>query len=356
MEQQARQSVAPQLDLDNLDSNIAASEERARKLETYKQLQVTIARLEAELKPSATSPNHRRLSADLPDHDKEIKFKNVPTYTLSYSLQERQEWLLDLQQMFEGAPKRYHDGRTRILGALNYMDTTCRQRWYRHIDEKATNSNRNLKEDWPYFREWTLTLIKNTATLETEVMGQLERTFQHKGEDPREFHARLDTLEQHFPRLAEKERALAYFAKLRYDLQNTIRRHVIKLPESREEIIDVAYHFWDLDRVDFVRKRKRTEGPPERPRKRTTTDESSQESLTARNGDPRNQRRGHWRTRNDRETSPKSHLNAIGKDGKRNRCYNCGSERHYSNRCPKPQDSRPVTVQSAQRGNGAKTE
>lgn len=80
-------------------------------------------------------------------------------------------------------------------------------------------------------------------------MGRLNRACQRKDEDPREFHARLDTLEQHFQRRAEKERALSYSAKLRYDLQVTICRHIIKLPEIREEMIDVAYHFWDLEKT-----------------------------------------------------------------------------------------------------------
>lgn len=342
-----------------LDINLAATQDTIQKLQRYKDLQEQLATLESEIAlrhPNASFQTTRRNPHEFYDQDQEIKFKNIPTYTLNYSLQKRQEWLLDLQQMFEGAPKRYHDGRTQILGALNHMDTTCRQRWYRHIDEKATDSQRGLKEDWLYFKEWTLTLIKNAASLETEVMGQLERAFQHREEDPREFHARLDTLEQHFPRLAEKERALAYFAKLRYDLQNTIRRHVIKLPETREEMIDVAYHFWDLDLTESTRKRKRPERSPDPSRKRTATETSPPESSRARKRSPQNPRGGYRKPRKDQGSTSKPRLNPVGENGKRNQCFNCGSEEHYSNKCPKPQNNQPATIQSARQGNDSETE
>uniref|UniRef100_UPI0019D003E7 hypothetical protein n=1 Tax=Blastococcus litoris TaxID=2171622 RepID=UPI0019D003E7 len=75
----------------------------------------------------------------------------------------------------------------------------------------------------------------------------------------------------HFPRSAEKERALSYFAKLQYDLQSAIRRHVIKLPEIREEMIDLAYHFWDLEKTEQARKRKRTDKLTKPLRKRFTS-------------------------------------------------------------------------------------
>jgi hypothetical protein len=230
----------------DLDANLAATQATIEKLQRLKDLQDQVEILKSQLmgrNPDETLLDLHRDLYDPSGKGQDIKLKNIPTFTLNSSLQQRQEWLLDLQQQFEGDLRRYYDGRTQILGALSHMDTTCRQRWYRHVDEKAQTLQRNLKEDWPYFKDWTLTLIKNAASLQSEVMGQLERARQLRDEDPREFHARLDTLERHFPRVAEKERALSFFAKLLYDLQNDIRRYVIKLPETRKEMIDIAYHF-----------------------------------------------------------------------------------------------------------------
>ncbi|KAJ5686426.1 hypothetical protein N7536_005994 [Penicillium majusculum] len=225
------------------------------------------------------------------------------------------------------------------------MDVTCRQRWYRHVDEKTSILLRNPKEDWHHFEDWTLTLIKNAATFESEVMGQLEKARQMKEEDPREFHARLDTLERHFPRIAEKERALSFFAKLLYDLQDEIRRHIIKLPETREEMIDIAYHFWDLMNSESNRKRKRTE----------TIQDSSWKRKPTRN--PPKQPSIHPKSKGEKDMSSETRLNPIGDNGKRNRCFNCGSEKHYSNKCLKPpKDKSTATTQSTLQGNDSETD
>lgn len=195
----------PAQPISDLDANLAATQATIEKLQRLKDLQDQAEALRSQLiGRSLNEPpmSPYRDAYDTSGRDQEIKPKSIPTFTLNFTLQQRQEWLLDLQQQFEGAPRRYRDDRTQILGALSYMDTTCRQRWYRHIDEKTPILLRNPKEDWPYFKDWTLTLIKNAATLESEVMGQLEKARQMKDEDPREFHARLDTLERHFPRTA----------------------------------------------------------------------------------------------------------------------------------------------------------
>ncbi|OKO92955.1 hypothetical protein PENSUB_12550 [Penicillium subrubescens] len=331
----------------DLDANLAATQATIEKLQRLKDLQDQAETLRSQLmgrNPDETLSNPYQDPYESSGKGQDIKLKNIPTFTLNSSLQQRQEWLLDLQQQFEGDLRRYHDGRTQILGALSYMDTTCRQRWYRHIDEKSPITHRNLKEDWPYFKDWTLTLIKNGASLQSEVMGQLERARQLKDEDPREFHARLDTLERHFPRVAEKERALSFFAKLLYDLQNDIRRHIIKLPETREEMIDIAYHFWDLQRLETNRKRKHTETTDEPPRKRNSTKRTQDNKRS----------RKPW---TDKNTPAKDRLNPIGEDGKRNRCFNCGSEKHYSNKCPDPPKDKPTAaIQSALQGNDSETD
>lgn len=350
------------------DSDLAAMQATVERLTRYKQLQEQLAILRSEiskLTPTEPLPTRRRYRGDNSGDEREIRLKNIPTFSLDFNLQKRQEWLLDLAQQFDGAQKKYHDDRKKILGALCYMEPICRQRWYRHIEEKGSNHLRDIREDWPYFKDWTLTLIKNAASLESEVMGQLERIHQLKDEDPREFHARLDTLEQHFPRAAEKERALTYFAKLQYDLQNIIRHHIIRLPETREEMIDITYHFWDLERTEASRKRKRTERSPDPQRKKTNTQDSkktgnqepSQKPPGASRKNYKHPRGGYRKGRNHKDSPPKDGLNPIGEDGKRNRCYICGSEEHYSNKCLNPsKDDKPVKVQSALQGNDSETE
>jgi hypothetical protein len=77
-------------------------------------------------------------------------------------------------------------------------------------------------------------------------MTKLERAHQRHGQDSREFHAYLDTLEQHFPRAAEKERALFFFAKLLPELGQYIHEYTLNLPETRDEMVTLATHYWGL--------------------------------------------------------------------------------------------------------------
>ena len=241
------------------DADLAEIQATIDRLARYKELQEQKARLESEiagLGATENSPRRRRYDDDYSDDEREIKLKNVPVFSLDYTLQKRQEWFLELTQLFEGAPRKYNTERKRITGALCYMEPICRQRWYRHLEEKGTIHLRNIKEDWPYFKEWTLTLIKNAASLQADVRSQLERIFQRKDESPKEFHPRLDALEEHFARQPEKERALAFFAKLQYDLQELMNLHLIKLPEDRDEMISMAQHFWEIQVAASNRKRK----------------------------------------------------------------------------------------------------
>jgi hypothetical protein len=50
-------------------------------------------------------------------------------------------------------------------------------------------------------------------------MGQKERAQQRNTQDPRHFHAYLDTLEKYSPELPEEERALVFFTKLQPELR-----------------------------------------------------------------------------------------------------------------------------------------
>jgi hypothetical protein len=255
------------LPMSDVDETLTAINERIRKLEELKEAREREAILRAEL---ATGPlaDPRRNQTDSLKARSDIKFENVPTFALEYNLQKRQEWLLDLSLMFKGAPSKYFNDGKKIIGAVSHMDQTCRQRWYRHLAERALIDSRNLDEDWSYFEKWTLSLLSSTASLESSMASEREKAHQGKDEDPREFHARLDTLEQYFERPCEAERARVYFAKLQYDLQYEVREHVRELPKNREDMIDVAHHYWELMKIRAKRGRKTNEESTNNPRKR----------------------------------------------------------------------------------------
>lgn len=302
---------------EQIDTDLQAIHNRIAKLEELRVARENLARLEAEvINPSEIgSVVNRDHPGNHPpeSHTEELKIKNISTFTLNFNLQRRQDWLLDLRYTFRGAPRKYRTDGKKILAALNFLDHTCRHRWYRHVEEKSIEERENIEDSWAYFEEWTLSLIRNTTTLQADIMDQIERTCQLPNQDPREFHAYLDTLEQHFPRQAEKERALSFFAKLQGNLKKYIREHHIKLPEGREEMVSLATHYWNL--LKPSRKRNWTES--------TTTSGQEQD-------DPKRRRykysAPYLKTKWKQPTGP---------DGKPYHCYICDATDHLASRCPK---------------------
>lgn len=230
------------------------------------------------------------------------------------------------------------------------MCQTYRQRWYRTCTEKREVERRNVTNDWLFFQEWTLSLIKNASSLTMAIAKEKENIHQRKDEDPREFHARLDTLEQYFERASEKERARSFFVKLQHSLQLRIQDHVRELPETREEVVNTANHYWDLMKTNsdrgntnetkpnHLRKRKAPPDEPQGPEKKTYKNRQN------------NRRR--------QESSTNNNLNPIGRDGKRNVCHICGSDTHYSPDCPDRKDpkEKPKVQIATTAGNDSETE
>ena len=58
-----------------------------------------------------------------------------------------------MRRNFEGAPKKYWTKRQKILGALIYMDQTCKDQWDRHAQELIDNNHRTDTQSWSYFQE-----------------------------------------------------------------------------------------------------------------------------------------------------------------------------------------------------------
>lgn len=304
-------------------------ESNTQESETLQSLRDTIRRLENRLQSEGSSRNRRRSSsASSMDGCTAKLFKNIPEFTLDFRLQQRQEWILDLEYSFKGAKRRLRRDDQKIIAALPHMSPICRQRWYRHLAEKERDQRRNAEESWQYFTEWTLSLIRNSATLQPDTMSQLQRARQRKDQDPREFHAYLDSLEQHFPRQSERERALTFFAKLLPELSKYIQEHHIKLPDQRDEMVTLATHHWNL--LYRGQKRKRDASSKESKNK---DDKSNKDK------EPQNTKE------NSKENSKKPNKNPTDDKGNPLRCYTCNSDSHLANHCPK---KKKATVQSAE--------
>ena len=176
------------------------------------------------------------------------------------------------------------------------------------------------------FKEWSRTLLKDAANQEFSLITQLQEARHREYQSPREFHTYLDSLEKRFPREPEKQRALSFYAKLHYKLQDHIRLHCKEIPRTREEMVTIATGFWDF--LETTSKRKRDE-----------SNEKSDSRKTSRRchyDRPTNRSRDQEKDKDKRSSSdsPVSGVNttSVSSDS----CYNCQEEGNISRNCPKP--------------------
>ncbi|KAF5230292.1 hypothetical protein FAUST_9880 [Fusarium austroamericanum] len=241
-------SPAPS-ELDDTDRLIQATRQRIQQLQELAELRKKEEELLQSLggriprdKPSRT----RRNSDDSNSSSgKEVRVRNIVKLNLPITFQQRDAWLSDLTRAFMGAKRKYRKDYRKILLAIDHMDGEARRRWDRYLDELPGNERENTKENWEAFKEWSLLLIKDSVNREPLLMKQLENAAQRETQSPQDFHQYLDSLEKNFPRAAERQRALTFYAKLLPMLQDHISLHSPEIPDTREGVVTLATRFWD---------------------------------------------------------------------------------------------------------------
>jgi hypothetical protein len=280
----------------------------------------------------------------------EIKV-DVPIFKTHHSIQQRQTWLNDLQDMFAGAPRKYGSEERKILGATNRMSSDCRERWRHFVEEKTEPQRTAYKTTWDLFEKWTLTLLHNSATLQADIATSLQEARQGPNQNPSDFNSYLLSLERHFEAPSEDQRALNFFTKLQPRLRSRIQNAMLHLPKNRDEMVSTAMHYWNLIQTESGTKNYL----PRSNKRHHSPDQQGHRKRTNFNGPPPNSRRGRgWncgsfrgrgngrnpnykpysnrrefdakpqnRARNDSAAPPKEHS-----------CFNCGSTEHWINECP----------------------
>ena len=220
--------------------------------EQLKQAQEKIANLQksrndknktSEIRESSIEP---RIGSDSPQKGKDIKIDDIETFNNRFSIQKRHEWLINLEFAFIAAPYRYSTEKAQILGAIAFVDYATRTKWMSHLLEKTPDQKEFCSNSWEYFKEWTLTLIRNSVNFKADIRNQIEATHQLAGQHPYDFETYLYTQEEHLPRESEENRALSFFSKLLPELRLEIQKHVRPLPEIRKEMVEIAALYWNL--------------------------------------------------------------------------------------------------------------
>jgi len=127
---------------------------------------------------------------------------------------------------------------------------------------------------------------------------------------------------------SDKKRAYTFYAKLQGKLQDHINLSVAKLPDSREEMVELAERFWN----SFQKKRKSEGEPSENPKKaRRFGGRPGQKTPTSTSG---SQQQSSKESNKGTQASPSRIGNPINSKGKQLECFNCGSTEHLLPECP----------------------
>ncbi|KAJ6092783.1 hypothetical protein N7486_008072 [Penicillium sp. IBT 16267x] len=289
--------------------------------------QEAIARLERE-RLEDLRPIRPHFTADSVGKGRDIKIEDIATFTVRFSIQKRHEWLINLELAFEAAPYRFSTERSKVLGGLAHMDNSCRTKWVEHLSEQPPEEERIYTESWTYFKDWTLGLIQNATNLKADIRERIEVAYQKSGQDPREFHTYLHSLEQHLQRECEENRSLTFFAKLLPELKKEISKHVRPLPITRDQMVETAVHYWNITKSESRPKRSRSDDQSPSRQKRSKFDRGTQNP-----------------GRTDQSTGEKPNHPRNGRD-RQIRCYTCGSPDHIRPDCPQNAKAQEITQKS----------
>lgn len=319
----------------------AAVRERIAQLERLKELQDREKELTDLIRSyggGGPAKRGRKASSSSSLSSQEVKVRNITELRHPTNPQKHKIWLNDLSRAFKGAKKKYRRDDRKILFALDHMHMNCRARWDRYVEEQLANGQDHPEDDWDKFQDWTLTLLKDSASRDAQMATQLENAKQKEGQSPIEFSIYLDSLEKHLERAPEKTRALTFFAKLLPDLQDHINLHADITGLTREDVVQLAQRFWEAMSKN---KRKPNDSEEKGPHKAAR----HQRRDSPRGHRPNRDRRDKDK---DEEKTPATYPNNDRPRG-RKQCFNCGSTEHLIYNCDKPRKDRREGQENSQR-------
>lgn len=329
----------------DIELELEIERKRKEQIEELLKLRQQVHDLSAQLRSGGidtsgvTLVSRPRIDTDEPESKgRDIMVKDMEQLPNNPSFKRQGEWLQDLDRAFKLAPNKFNQDEKRILWALENTTRENRQRWDRHVEELPKTERDDAGSNWEGFKEWTVKLVQDSSHRELDTSDRYERAQQQGNQSPADFDAYLASLERHMPQRTEEDRARTFCSKLHDWLRVEIKTHSDKVPTTRSAMVDLATRHWEASKAA-----KRARAP-----------------TVNRSGPPPKRHSSHAR----RETQPSQprqdtprrtqQQNPTNKEGKRLRCYNCDSEDHLRNQCPKPLKNQINQVRQGDSGSTAK--
>jgi hypothetical protein len=261
----------------------------------------------------------------------------LPAVYAAKSLREHNEWVLDVQGVFNIMPYEYRHNSDKVAFAEQYLRGDHRSTWHRHRKAEETEGRRVT---FLGFCSALLDMLQNPVVRTYTTVRKYLAVVQRKDQTVVSFVSYLDTLEAEMLAYTDDQRKMHLLCKLRPELQQAILQHG-ETPATRDELITLAIRLEDVKKMgthqDSAGKAKVETSKPEGDKK--TESPRGGGSVAPRGSTP--SRRG-GRGRGTGVWTPgfqRSAANATPQGTPRPTelsgvtCFGCGKKGHYKSSC-----------------------
>jgi len=284
----------------------------------------------------------KRQRSSSEDTTRHSRFRGVkpklPAIYAAKSLREHNEWVLDVQSVFNVMLYEYRHNADKVAFAEQYLRGDHRSTWQRH--RKAVEAV-GRRVTFPEFCEALLDMLQNPVVRTYTTVRKYLAVVQRKDQTVTSFVAYLDTLEAEMLAYTDDQRKMHLLCKLRPELQQAVLQHG-ETPATRDELITLAVRLEDVKKMgtpqDLAVKAKVEAPKPEMAKK--TEPSRGEEAAAARSSTPgyrggRGRGTGVWRSGFQR---PVANATPLGTprptDLSGVTCFGCGKKGHYQSSCP----------------------
>jgi Zinc knuckle len=268
----------------------------------------------------------------------QLKVRTPDLYT-GQSLQALTEFIRTCEDGFRNYPYDYEDDSEKLNYAVVWVGGSPRSAWDRHLDDVVEQGGSHDDLTWKFFCQFLKDQLQNPSTRGRTRFEKYTKATQRATQTVQEYATYLETLEEDFTKLAERQRVDHFISTLRPELRKVILDRPSTIATYSEAIL-VAAAVEENGRQP-VRAGKK-------PAERSHDDPSQRDGKTPHKGkgkpfEKKNIPNKAGKGRGAGGATSRANNTPLGgispqvreKRLKNNLCLSCGQEGHWAAQCPR---------------------